>query len=281
MVAQVALAVVVVTAAAMLTRSVVRLQSLEMGFAADRLVVVPLLDLPAANSAERVRHLRLLETLTERLEGTDAPGVRHGGPRGTFAGKGGWDAPRFTAEGQTPERAAANVGLNLESVRPGYFGTFGVTLVRGRAFEPSGPRGAREGHDGQPGRRRADLARPGSHRQAPDVRRTDSSVGWLTIVGVAALTRYRELAQPRPTMYIPGDQFIPRRTLVVRTPRRSPGWPTAFARGGRGRGQREGDARSPFAELLERPLARPRFNASCSGCSASPRWRWPQSGYTG
>ena len=139
-VAQVALAVLVVAVAAMLTRSVLRLQSLDMGMAADRLVVVPLL-IPTAISADRVRHVQLLETLTERLEGTgaiDGATAVHVEP---FAGNGGWDVPRFAAEGQTPEEAAANIGLNLESVRPNYFRTFGIPLVRGRPFEP----GDREG----------------------------------------------------------------------------------------------------------------------------------------
>ena len=49
-IAQVALAVLVVAMAAGLIRSVLRLQSLDMGMAADRLVVVPL-SIPTAVSA--------------------------------------------------------------------------------------------------------------------------------------------------------------------------------------------------------------------------------------
>ena len=87
-----------------------------------------------------MRHVQLLETLTERLEGTgaiDGATAVHVEP---YAGNGGWDVPRFAAEGQTPEEAAANIGLNLESVRPNYFRTFGIPLVSGRPFE----RGDRE-----------------------------------------------------------------------------------------------------------------------------------------
>jgi hypothetical protein len=36
----------------------------------------------------------------------------------------------------------------------------------------------------------------------------DSDDPWRTIVGVAAPTRYRELARSRPTLYLPAAQFI-------------------------------------------------------------------------
>ena len=41
---------------------------------------------------------------------------------------------------------------------------------------------------------------------------------WLTVVGVAGTTRYRELASPRPTLYIPAEQFMDSaRMLAIRT----------------------------------------------------------------
>ena len=49
--------------------------------------------------------------------------------------------PRFTAEGQTAERAAGNPALNLESIFPNYFATLQIGIVRGRAFDD----GDREG----------------------------------------------------------------------------------------------------------------------------------------
>lgn len=265
-VAQVALSVLVVAAAAVLTRSVLRLQSLDMGMAAGRLVVVPLL-IPTAISSDRERHVQLLERLTERLERSgpiDGATAVHVEP---FAGYGGWDVPRFAAEGQTPEEAAANVGLNLESVRPNYFRTFGIPLVRGRGFEP----GDRE-ESVKVAVVSQDVAERTWPGQDPIGKRlkfggTDSDFGWLTIVGVVGLTRYRELAVPRPTIYVPGDQFIPTaHHIVLRTSAPIAAVAdhvraTVAAVDESVRVMRV----SPFADLLDKPLARPRFNATLLG----------------
>ena len=198
MVAQVTLAVVVVTGAALLSRTVHGLQTADMGFAADRLFLV-VLDLPSAKYGDDVRHRQFLDAAVARLEAT--PGVLGATPvnTGPFAGTAGWDSPSFTAEGQTLEQAAANPSLNLESVHPGYFKTLGVTLVRGREFTDRDRGGATEvavvsedvatriwpGQD--PIGRRLKFGNPTSDET------------WRTVVGVARPTRYRELARPRPT----------------------------------------------------------------------------------
>ena len=139
--AQVALAVTVVAAAGLLTRSLLRLQAVDMGLAADRLVFVELA-LPQAKYAERGRHLQFLNDVVAQLEAD--PDIAGATPVNTppFAGTGGWDAPRFTAEGQSAERAATNPSLNLESIHPNYFETFEVTLVRGRGFTEADRQGA-------------------------------------------------------------------------------------------------------------------------------------------
>lgn len=262
-IAQVALAVLVVAMAAGLTRSVLRLQSLDMGMAADRLVVVPL-SIPTAVSADRVRHVQLLEELTERLENSgpiDAATAVHVLP---FAGTGGWDVPRFAAEGQSADEAAANVGLNLESVRPNYFSTFGIPLLRGRAFAG----GDRESTlpVAIVSQDVADRTWPG---QDPIGKRlkfggADSTFEWRTVVGVVGTTRYRELAVPRPSTYLPADQFAPgAHNLVLRTAApiavvADTVRVTVAAIDDSVKVMRV----APFAELLDKPLARPRFNAA-------------------
>ena len=262
-VAQVALAVLVVAMAAGLTRSVLRLQSLDMGMAVDRLVVVPL-SIPTALSADRVRHVQLLEDLTERLENTgpiEAATAVHVQP---FAGTGGWDVPRFAAEGQSADEAAANIGLNLESVRPDYFSTFGIALLRGRAFT----------RDDRAGTLPVaivsqDVAARTWPGQDPIGKRVkfggaDSTSEWRTVIGVVGTTRYRELAVPRPSIYLPADQFIPgAHNLVLRTAA-----PIAVvADTVRATVAAIDDSVkvmrvAPFSDLLDKPLARPRFNAA-------------------
>jgi predicted permease len=204
--AQVALAVTVVAAAGLLGRSLQRLQSVEMGLDHDRLVFAEL-DPPRDWSADPHRLRRHLEAVTERIGATaDIEAVT---PLNVepFAGAAGWELPRFTAEGQTADQVAMNPALNFEAVYVPYFATLGVTIVRGRAFVAADREGA------PPVAVVSDAVAahtwPG---QDPIGKRLkfggiDSRSEWMTVVGVAATTRYRELVIPRPTLYIPAAQF--------------------------------------------------------------------------
>jgi predicted permease len=259
---QIALAVTVVAAAGLLTRSLLLLQGVQTGLAADRLVFVSL-SLPQVKYGNRERHLQFLNDLVAQLEA--APGIAAATPVsvGPFAATGGWDLPRFTAEGQSADRAATNPSLNLESIHPNYFNTFEVTLVRGRAFTDTDRQGVPDVAIVS-----EDVAARTWPGQDPIGKRmkfgsVDSTDGWRTVVGVARTTRYRDLTEPRPTLYLPAEQFIvAAQMLVLRTT--SP--LAVVARLARERvGAVDQDVQvmrvAPFSELLERPLARPRFNA--------------------
>ncbi len=265
-VAQVALAVTVVAAAGLLTRSLLRLQAVDMGLAAHRLFFVRLV-LPQEKYADGARHLQLLKELVAEIQA--APGIAGATPVNTppFAGTGGWDAPEFTAEGQSAERAATNPSLNVESIHPNYFETFEVTLVRGRGFTEADRRGAPEVAVVS-----EDVAArtwPGDDPIGKRIKlgHLDSTEAWRTVVGVARPTRYRELAVPRATLYLPAEQFIAAaEMLVVRTPS-----PLALVAGLVRERVRAVDPDvqvthvAPFTELLRGPLARPRFNALLIG----------------
>lgn len=267
-VAQVALAVTVVAAAGLLIRSVLRLQSVDIGIAADRLVLVSL-DLPQSRSADRGRHAQFLDDVIAQLEAVPAISAATPVNRSPFSDR-GWDVPRFTAEGQTAEQAAANPWLNLESIHPNYFYTFEVPLVRGRAFTDADREGTLEvaivsedvatrtwpGED--PIGKRLRMGGPNSRDR------------WRTVVGVASPTRYRELAQPHPTLYLPAAQFqMTAQMVVVRTTAST----DVVASIARDRVRTvDPDVRvmrvAPFTEMLEAPLARPRFNAFLLGIFA-------------
>lgn len=263
---QVALAVMVVALAGLLTRSLLNLQSADMGLSADRLVFVDL-SVPPAIVTERSRHERFLEELMTRLQAL--PFISAATPVNVapFSGTGGWDVPRFTAEGQSPERAATNPSLNLESVHATYFETFGIPILRGRPFTQtdraaapavaivSTDVAARTWPGENPIGKRLKMGGP------------DSDDEWRTVVGVAAPTRYRELENQRATLYLPAAQFLmTARIVVVRStapldvvasavraevPRVDPGAQVVRV--------------TPFAERLEGPLARPRFSAFILG----------------
>ena len=265
-VVQVALAVIVVAAAGLLTRSVLRLQSVDMGIAAERLVFVDF-SIPDREYGDRERRIRFLDELVERLEAR--PGIAAATPVNVppFAGTGGWDLPEFTAEGQTQERAAGNPSLNLEAIHPNYFSTFEVALVRGRGFtradRSDAPLVAIVSEDV------ADRIWPG---RDPVGRRlkfggSRSTDPWLTVVGIVRPTRYRELFVPRPTLYLPAAQFQSGASLLVL---RTSAPLDALSRAARDAVRAlDSDVQVvrvvPFAEMLDGPLARPRFTAIVVG----------------
>ena len=261
-VAQVAFAVTVVAAAALLARTITRLHAIDIGLAADRLVLVELA-IPEAKYVNRDRHAEFLDRAVSALQAVPAIAAATPINLRPFAGEGGWDVPRFTAEGQSADRADANPWLNLESIHPNYFTTFGVPLLRGRAFNEADREGATEVAIVSD-----DVAAAAWPGQDPIGKRLkfggpQSSDSWRTVVGVAASTRYRELARPRPTLYLPAAQFlVTAQMLALRT--------TAaldlVAPVTRDR-IRSVDPEvqvmrvAPFARMLDGPLARPRFNA--------------------
>jgi ABC-type antimicrobial peptide transport system permease subunit len=86
-------------------------------------------------------------------------------------------------------------------------------------------------------------------------------------VGVAAQTRYREVASPRPTLYLPAAQFQMTATMLVLRTTASIDLVASLAR--ERVGTVDPDVRvmrvAPFVDMLDRPLARPRFNAFLLG----------------
>jgi predicted permease len=266
-VAQVALAVTIVAAAGLLARSLLWLQTVDRGLAADRLVFVELSALGNEHSAGTRPLPQFLDDVVARLEAT--PGIDGATPVNTppFAGTGGWDLPVFSAFGQSLESVERNPALNLEAVHPTYFSTFQVPLVRGRAFT----HGDREGTP-DVAIVSEDLAArtwPGQDPIGKRLKfgRPDSKEPWRTVVGVARPTRYRELAEPRPTLYLPAPQFmVSATTLVVRTtlPLARVAELARACVAAVDPATRVTRLRS-FAEHAAGPLARPRFNAFLIG----------------
>ena len=119
---QVALAIMILAAAGLLTRSILRLQAIDTRLPADRLAFVELF-IPSSQRSDRSRYEQFLNQVIAQLE--DVPFIASATPINVlpFAGLEGWDAPQFTAEGQSAERAATNPSLNVEAIFPNYFAT--------------------------------------------------------------------------------------------------------------------------------------------------------------
>ena len=264
-VGQVALAVMVLAAAGLLIRSVLNLQAIDLGLAAKRLVLVDL-HLPSAAYAERERRAQFFDQVFTQLEAV--PGISAVTPVNVapFTDR-GWDVPRLTAEGQSNDQAATNPSLNLESIHPNYFSTIEAPIVRGRPFSAADRQGTREvaivSEDA------ASRLWPG---QDPIGKRlkmgpVEGSGRWLEVVGIAATTRYRTVTTPRPTLYLPAAQFQMTATMLIVRSTASLELLTSVAR----ERIRAIDpnvmvlSAAPFADYLDRPLGRPRFNAFLIG----------------
>jgi predicted permease len=264
-VGQVALAVMVLAAAGLLIRSVLNLQAIDLGLPAERLVLVDL-HLPSTVYAERERRAQFLDRVVTQLEA--APGISAATPVNVapFSDR-GWDVPRVTVEGQSDDQAAANPSLNLESIHPNYFSTIEAPIVRGRAFSAADREGAVAVAIVS-----EDVASRLWPGQDPIGRRlkmgsVEGSGRWLEVVGIAATTRYRTVTTPRPTLYLPAAQFQMTATMLIV---RSAGPLESLMPVARERIRAIDPnvavlSAVPFADYLDRPLGRPRFNAFLAG----------------
>lgn len=264
-VGQVALAVTVLAAAGVLIRSVLNLQAIDLGLAAERLVLVDL-HLPSAAYAGRERRAQFLDQALTQLEAL--PGISAVTPVNVapFTDR-GWDVPRVTAEGQSNDEAASNPTLNLESIHPNYFSTIEAPIVRGRPFSAADRQGTVQvaivSEDG------ASHLWPGQNPIGKRLKmgRVEGAGRWLEVVGVAAATRYRTVTTPHPTLYLPAAQFQMTATMLIVRSTASLELLMPVVR----EEIRAIDpnvmvlSAVPFADYLDRPLGRPRFNAFLIG----------------
>jgi putative ABC transport system permease protein len=213
--AQLAFALLVTVAGALLVHTLQQLQTADLGFLPAKLSVA---QVPLVGSAydDPGRRLRMFDELVARLQA--APGIVAATPvlLRPFTGTEGWDAT-FATEGQRAEDVAMNPGLHLEAVAPNYFATLGVSIIRGRAFNESDCQGALPvailGES---------LARRGWPDASPLGKRlkfgdADSPAPWMTVVGVVRDLHYRDVKAPPPAIYVPLRQSpFPPRFLILR-----------------------------------------------------------------
>ena len=140
LVAQAALAVVLLTGAGLFVRSVRNLDELPIGMEPDRVLLAEV----------NLRPLGLtwpeIDAIFRRLEQrvTVLPGVERAALAATVAGRGSIISAIFVA-GRDSLPKPAGGGPYLNAVRPGYFATMGTRLIRGRDFTdaddaPTAPR---------------------------------------------------------------------------------------------------------------------------------------------
>jgi putative ABC transport system permease protein len=217
-VAEVALAVVTLSGAGMLLRSLWHLQSEDLGFDPRGVLTAKVALLPREyNEARTNIFYSQLETRLRALPGVQAAGasgwlpvVDAGGLWG-FRPEGG-NYPDGRWPSAVPQQAT-----------PGYFAAAGLPLVGGRVF-------ANSDNDAAPfvavvSKAFAELAWPGQIALGKRFRLGDDRSPFMTVVGIVADIRARGFGDtPEPTMYFPLAQasksayFMPRNmALLVRT----------------------------------------------------------------
>jgi putative ABC transport system permease protein len=200
-VAEIALALVLLTGAGLLIRSAIALNSVDPGFD-PRGVIAGRVSLPAADYATPEQVTRAFERIEERLAAL--PGVASGALVSAAPLEDG-NSNGLVPEGR-PVDIASSINSLMRLVTPAYFATMGIELVRGRAFTTGDKRGgplvmvvneslAREAFPGQD---------PIGKRIACCEAGPDGSPGWKEVVGVVSDVRAEGLdEEPVPEFYLP------------------------------------------------------------------------------
>jgi len=215
-VAEVALALVLLAGAGLLVKSFVRLQTIDTGFNADK-VLTMVVRLPDGKYPEDAQKVAFFRQATERLRSLQ--GVRAAGTVNYLPLYGGLAASTgFSIEGRPAPEPGHEPGTNVRVADAGYFGAMGIPLLRGRTFTDDETR--------EP-RRVVIISALLAKRYFPgedplgkriSVEMFDEPTP-TEIVGVAGDARYDSLVnEAEPTVYFPPpDLTYPFMTLVLRT----------------------------------------------------------------
>jgi predicted permease len=214
LVAQAALAVVMLVGAGLFMRSMRNLHAVPLGMDPDRVLLVtmdmkPLVPRPGETDA-------LFRRVEERVRAM--PGVGSAAVAMTVAGLGAWTA-RVSIPGRDSVPHAPGGDPFLNAVRPDYFAVMGTHILRGRAFTD-----ADETSFGQTviiNETFARLAWPGDDALGKCIRVGADSMPCSTIIGIAENSRRQDwieeatmqVYQPLPRIPIPS---MGARVLVIR-----------------------------------------------------------------
>jgi putative ABC transport system permease protein len=208
--AQIAAAVVLLTGAALFTRSFVALLRLDLGFDPDHVLTFHL-SVPESSYATREKRWALIDAVIDRARQVpDAVAAGAVYQRPFAHGPIGMDTG-VIVEGQplSAESSNRNPILNWEAATPEYFRAMDIRLLHGRLFSDMDTEKAppvvivsealaRRLWPGENpiGRRILAYGASGDEKRP----------GWQTVVGVVENARYREVEAPRFDLYLPYRQ---------------------------------------------------------------------------
>ncbi len=204
MVAEVALALVLLVGAGLLIRSAIRLQAVEVGFDPSGLLTaqlsLPFADYPGGPD-------RAVKTVLEAVDRVGRiPGVSSAAAASILPLSRSNVSSTLDVEERPVPEAERMIG-NTRQVTPGYFGTLRTPLVRGRDFTARDRAGAPDVAivNRQLARRAWGSEEVLGKRLA--YWRDEKGPVWMTVVGVAGDVRQGQLAdETRPEVYLPLEQ---------------------------------------------------------------------------
>ncbi|HOW63753.1 MAG TPA: ABC transporter permease [Candidatus Paceibacterota bacterium] len=213
-VAEIALALVILSGAGLLLRSLIHVWAVDSGFRPDNVLTMRV-SLPAAKYAESHQVRAFYDEVLARI--SRLPGVEAAGATGVLPLSGGGSSGTviMDATAVPPDRASPEADLCV--VTPGYFQAMGIPVQTGRAFES---------HDTDRSQPVVvvdeTLARtywPGEDAVGKRLRPPGMDAPWATIIGVVRHVRSRTLEAPsRIQVYWPESQATSRSlTLAIRT----------------------------------------------------------------
>lgn len=210
---QVALALIMLAGAGLLTRSLRQLETVRLGYAPEHLAFAEL-TIPDRHWDTVTHAFPVYEALEPRLMAI--PGVTSATPllEPPFSGldvSGVWEI-----EGQSPAQAAANPMVPIEIGNADYFRTLGIAVRRGRGFLATDQGNAP--HVAVVSEAAARLFWPGQDPIGKRLRLAHSKQPWVTVVGIAADIRYRSLSEAPPTVFLSWRQtFYWQGLIALRT----------------------------------------------------------------
>ena len=262
---QVALALVMLTGAALLGRSLERLEGMDLGYNPEHLALLSIA-FPGDKYMDSTGQidLRRLDALGDRLAPAfrAVPGVTSVTQTlvppflgtGIFVG-------RLDLEGQTPEEVKTNPVFPMEAGGADYFQLFGIPVRRGRGFTEA---------DDEKAEKVAVVSESAARRLWPNADPIGKRIHFWsrdsttlrTVVGVAGDIHYRSLRESTPEIYLPWKQSYWQGAFAIRTSGSLASVLPAL--------RRAVDEASPeltlwqantMDELLAQPLAQPRMSA--------------------
>lgn len=210
-VAQVALALILLTGAGLFVDSFVRLRTLDTGFRPSGVLTMQV-DLPTGRYPTPQRQGAFITTLLERL--VAVPGVTSASASSSVPGTAGNMVDVFAIVAGPPTDPLAPPYADIITVTPGYFATLGIRLERGRGILPA---------DDERARRVAVIDESLAQRyfggQDPLGRLIVVGSDTIQVVGIAPPVKQRGLAEAaEPAVYVPLAQLtLPVADLELRT----------------------------------------------------------------